>query len=205
MIFKSVLRLGKSHDLIESALKSKNLEDYFLRFTITTSNANLALYLLIDNILWLHNIGILNLTKERSTKLNKASNKFWLFSNILCLIRDFYELANLLRNNDEEEEMNKYGSSARYKLDGNSGAYTVSRRNRDFNARQLLLKCVRHLRNKKNRPLLIDLTKNIFDLFLPLSSLDIIKLSPGSQGFFGLVSSILSLFIVWDSKFKLVP
>jgi hypothetical protein len=52
---------------------------------------------------------------------------------------------------------------------------------------------------------MLDTTKNAFDIFLPLSFLKYVELSPGAQGAVGLVSSLLNLVSIWDSRYKLTP
>ena len=52
---------------------------------------------------------------------------------------------------------------------------------------------------------MLDTTKNLFDIFLPLSFLKYVNLSPGTQGAVGLISSLLNIISIWDSKYKLTP
>ncbi|PAA76541.1 hypothetical protein BOX15_Mlig016695g1 [Macrostomum lignano] len=57
----------------------------------------------------------------------------------------------------------------------------------------------------RDRPLLLDTAKNICDLFLPVVSLNYVRLSPGAQGFFGLISSALALAVIAKPSLKLIP
>lgn len=200
-----VLRLGKSHDMLDSALKSIHLDDYFLRCVLTCSSLNQACYLVMDNLLWLHSIGIVDL-KHRTSKINEWSNKFWLFSTILYLARDLHDFLTLIQNEDSKKN-SKFDPTSRYMLDQVSGVYKsssgTSPRRKFLTRMFIIVRLI--LMNKKNHPLLLDTIKNLFDVMLPLASLDFIKLSPGTQGVCGLVSSLISLLIVWDSKYKLTP
>lgn len=60
---------------------------------------------------------------------------------------------------------------------------------------------VQFARNHKD--LLIDTVKNSCDLILPLTNLGIIRLSPGTIGVVGMVSSLLSLYTLIDQRAKL--
>ena len=54
----SVLRVGKSVDFVHSALQSLHISDNVLRWTITLSKINQAVYLLFDHIVLAGRIGI---------------------------------------------------------------------------------------------------------------------------------------------------
>ena len=82
-----MLRFGKSHEMLEKALKSIHLQDDFLRFILTSSNLNQCCYLLLDNVLWLNTLGVVRLVPERQRELSQWSNKFWLFSTVLSVAR----------------------------------------------------------------------------------------------------------------------
>jgi hypothetical protein len=54
-----------------------------------------------------------------------------------------------------------------------------------------------------NKPLVIDTVKNVCDLYLPLSNLNIVQANPALQGFAGTVSSILGFLQLWDKNYAL--
>ncbi|CAF0790700.1 unnamed protein product [Brachionus calyciflorus] len=195
---RKVLRFAKTHEMLMSALNSIHNQDYFYRYILTLCNINQACYLILDNILWLNSIGTLNLKNKKP--LNDWCNKFWLFSSILYLARDIHDLISIFQAFDEEMKR-KNDPWQKYTLNEQSGAYTSAKSN--VYKTQLLKKLRLILSNQKNIPLLLDTAKNVADIFLPLNSLDFIKLSPGAQGLLGLISSIISLMVVWDSKLKL--
>jgi peroxin-11B len=197
--------------MIENALKSINLQDDFYRIIITSCHINQGCYLLMDNLLWLNSMQITILNPNTSKEMNKWSNKFWLFSNILMLARDIHDLLGILFIQEESiAQKSQSDLINKYSLNQNSGAYTSNTRRPFYvSPKLLLIKIIKKLRrvlmDKKNRPLLLDTTKNVFDIFLPLSSLEFVKISPGTQGLCGLVSSLISLIVVFDSKYKLSP
>ena len=142
--------------------------------------------------------------------LSKWSNKFWLFSSILYLARDLHDLLIVIQN-EEAMQSKQYNPANRYILNESSGAYTsnLSPNYNSLSTKKLIIRLLNITRlvclNKRNHPLLLDTIKNSFDVFLPLSNLNFVNISPGMQGFCGLVSSLLSILIIWDSKYKLTP
>jgi peroxin-11B len=54
-----------------------------------------------------------------------------------------------------------------------------------------------------NKPLVIDTVKNLCDLYIPLSNLNIIRPHNGLQGLVGTISSILGLLQLWDKSYQL--
>lgn len=198
------MRLGKSHDHFELILNSKNIDDYYLRQILTLYNLNQAIYMVLDNFIWLNSMGVVNM-KHREAQINTLSNKFWLLSTLMCLIRDAYDLRKVILN-----ELMKLNSQDRYTLNEH-GAYTPSifHSSSSLSTKKILLKLVHLLRlicsNKRYHPLLLDTIKNSFDLCLPLTSLKYLNLSPGMQGLCGLISSLISVLVIWDSNYKLIP
>ena len=195
--------------MIDAALNSIHIDDYFLRIILTSCNLNQACYLLLDNMMWLNSVGVIDL-KKKLKSMSDWSNKFWLFSTILYLARDFHDLLGILQIEEENEtNSKKYDPVNRYTWNESSGAYTKNASAKSGLSTRLLRRIFKKIRilifNKKYHPLLLDTIKNIFDIFLPLSSLNYVKMSPGMQGLCGLVSSLMSILIIWDPKYKLKP
>lgn len=200
--------------MFESALKTIHLQDHFLRLVLTTSSLSQACYLVMDNLLWLNSIGLVRLTTKRAQEFSEWSNKFWLYSSILYLARDLHDYIDLVKTTNSADEISfRSDPTRKYERDEASGVYTSSRHHSQLNnihrrprLKALLKQLVRIiLLNRRNIPLLLDTIKNVFDVFLPLASLSYINISPGVQGVCGLISSLISLLIVWDSRFKLMP
>ena len=187
-LFFPVLRFGKSLDFIQGALKSIHIKDTILRLTITLSKINQAFYLLFDHFLWFNNVGAVKLNKQYWSEI---SSRFYLATLTLNLIRDFYEIWNLI-----VEEVNK--SIERKKrspyLNGDTNFHTLPSKERS-------LVYIMH----QNRTLLLDTVKNLFDLSIPLSALGRVNFAPRTQGMFGLVSSAIAAATVWEPALKLVP
>jgi len=192
--------------MIESALKNIHIDDNFLRYILTASNLNQALYLLLDNTLWLNSIGVIELKNKE--KLDNYSNKFWMFSTLLSLARDINDLIGIIIQNEELIKNHEFDFSInRYTLNKTSGAYTSNfKKANSMTFKKIVLRLFKITMmcfNKKYHSLLLDTIKNIFDIVLPMSNLKFLNVSPGIEGLCGLVSSMISLIILWNSKFKL--
>ncbi|XP_071965197.1 peroxisomal membrane protein 11B-like [Antedon mediterranea] len=194
---RKLLRFGKSFDMLHAALRTIHHPDVFIRVTVTMSKINQAFYLLFDHLLWADKVGIIKTDKD---KYSKISAKFWLATIILNLSRDFYELATLLGKTALDYEKGK-------KMEGNfrqtNGVPTSPMGNitqYPNTAYIIVKKCLR-----ENVQVTLDLVKNLSDLFLPTSTLGYLNLSPGMQGLFGILGSLVGVLTVWDSSYKLSP
>ncbi|PVD19790.1 hypothetical protein C0Q70_20281 [Pomacea canaliculata] len=90
---RKFLRLGKSLDFVHSALRSLHISDDVLRWTITISKLNQAMYLMFDHIVLAGRIGIAKVDGE---KWNRLSAQFWIVTLILGITRDIYEIYSML-------------------------------------------------------------------------------------------------------------
>ncbi|XP_040189862.1 peroxisomal membrane protein 11B [Rana temporaria] len=191
---RKLFRLGNSVDALESAKRAIHLSDVVLRFCITVSHLNRAMYFACDNILWLGKTG---LSREMDQeKWSQRSFRYYLFSLIMNLSRDLYELKLLM----EAETGGKRSSS---RLAAENGV--VSRGSPSH--RQVVVLQLRLLVHvlRSNPPLLLDLAKNTCDLFIPLDKLGLYKTNPGFVGLCGLTSSILSILSILHPWLKLKP
>ncbi len=188
--------------MIHSAFKTIHSDDIFSRYITTAANLNQAIYLLLDNALWLNSIEVIQLKKKN--KLVEYSNKFWLFSTLFNLLRNCNDLFFIIQNN---QSMQYQEPLHEYLLNENVGTYSKKTR---FLLSSKIKKCFTKILkviallclNKQYESLILDTLKNIFDIFLPLSNLKYVNLSPGIEGICGLISSIIGLILLWDSKPK---
>eukprot|EP00057_Strongylocentrotus_purpuratus_P020376 XP_011674850.1 PREDICTED: peroxisomal membrane protein 11B isoform X1 [Strongylocentrotus purpuratus] len=205
---RKLLRIGKSVEFFRAAQKSVHLSDPFLQFTITFANINKASYLLIDHLLWMHRIG---LVEVNSKYYGHLSSRFWLATLILSLSTDLYAICGvvgtLLQTDmstkmslDSDEAVKQCsngsisGTRPSHETNGNShhGVHTTT-------MKQVVMTLFRY-----HLGLILDILKNSADLFLPLSYLGHINISSGLQGLLGLISSVIGVLTVWDSKYKMV-
>ncbi|WAR00735.1 PX11B-like protein [Mya arenaria] len=168
-----MLRFGKSLDFIQGALKSIHLKDSVLRLSITLSKINQAFYLLFDHFLWFHNVGAVKLDKQY---WSEVSSRFYLATLLLNLVRDVYGIYCVIM--EEINSAKERTSSSTYR-NGESNHKTVTRR--QISALEIL---------RMNIPLMLDTVKNVFDLAIPMSALQMVKLSPQKQGMFGISDTL---------------
>ncbi|KAM5129940.1 peroxisomal membrane protein 11B [Mantella aurantiaca] len=191
---RKLFRLGNSVDALESAKRAIHLSDVVLRFCITVSHLNRAMYFACDNILWLGKTG---LSREMDQeKWSQRSFRYYLFSLIMNLSRDLYELKLLM----EAETGSKRSSS---KMSAENGVVSHG----GPSHRQMVVLRLRLLIHvlRSNPPLMLDLAKNTCDLFIPLDKLGLYKTNPGFVGLCGLTSSILSILSIVHPWLKLKP
>ncbi|KAL5005352.1 hypothetical protein ScPMuIL_018808 [Solemya velum] len=190
---RKVLRLGKSVDFMHSALKSIHLSDVILRLTITLSKVNQALFLLFDHIIWAHSIGLIKADKKKWSVL---AARFWLVSLILNIARDCYEMSLVM--NRECRETSQSSKSSYRNGDAN---YRGKSKSLHVVTNMTFLK--KYL--EENKPVVMDLVKNVSDLILPMTTLGYTNASPGLQGFLGTVSSLVGVVTIWNPLLRLVP
>lgn len=106
-------------------------------------------------------------------RLQRYLHRVWLLWLSLALTRDYYEIQAKLA----------VGQHGQQKQDR-----TLARRANIF---------------WTEKPLVIDTVKNLCDIYLPLSNLNIVTPSPALQGIAGTISSIMGLLQIWDAKYVL--
>ncbi|KAM9168956.1 LOW QUALITY PROTEIN: peroxisomal membrane protein 11B [Mergus octosetaceus] len=193
---RKLLRLGGSAEALEAAKRAIHLSDAVLRFCLTLSHLNRALYLACDNVLWAGKAGLAPAVDQE--KWSQRSFRYYLFALIVNLSRDAYELRVLM----EREANGKRGERRR----GEAAAAAAPRRG---GLQQLGLRLQLELRLllrvlRSNPPLLLDLLKNACDLFIPLDKLGSTD-SPAFVGLCGLASSVLSILTILHPWLKLKP
>ncbi|XP_053906903.1 peroxisomal membrane protein 11B [Cuculus canorus] len=191
---RKLLRLGSSAEALEAAKRSIHLSDTVLRFCVTLSHLNRAMYYACDNVLWTGKTGLFpNLDQE---KWSHRSFRYYLFALIVNLSRDAYEIRILMER--EAAGKRAKGSENGCQLRADNGLQQLGLR------LQIQLRIlIRVLRN--NPPLLLDVVKNACDLFIPLDKLGLYKTNPGFVGLCGLTSSILSILTILHPWLKLKP
>ncbi|XP_074837345.1 peroxisomal membrane protein 11B [Carettochelys insculpta] len=191
---RKLFRLGNSADALESAKRAIHLSDVVLRFCITVSNLNRAMYFACDNILWVGKSGLIPHMDQ--DKWSQRSFRYYLFALILNLSRDAYEIRLLM----EREVCGKRpkGSETRHALRADSSLQQLVLR------LKVKLQLLAHVL-RSNPPLLVDVVKNACDIFIPLDKLGLYKTNPGFVGLCGLASSILSILTIVHPWLKLKP
>lgn len=176
-----VLRLGRCIDTLYSVLPLFHYPDTTVRITVILSKISNALFLLTDHILWLGRADLCNVNTE---KWSRISNKYWLYSITLNLVRDFYEVMNILK-------------SQKCRILPSDGF-------RSFN--DVITTGLRTASIlQRHRSIMIDTIKNSCDFFIPLTALGHVNLSPSSVGLLGVISSLAGLMVLIEPLAKLTP
>ncbi|KAK3098741.1 hypothetical protein FSP39_022599, partial [Pinctada imbricata] len=189
---RKLLRFGKSVDFIQAALKTMHIPDTLIRWTVTLSKLSQAIFLIFDHIIYFHNLGVINSDKK---KWSNISAQFWLFSLLLNLIRNFYDIINIVQHEIKVRETMKKKSQY-----ANGDSYHNEKTRAPPGNLALVMKGM-----AENKPVVLDLLKNLSDLVLPLNTLEKVNASPGMQGLLGLISSGIGIVTVWNPLLKLVP
>ncbi|KAG1947393.1 peroxisomal membrane protein 11B [Pimephales promelas] len=208
---RKLMRLGNSAEALEAAKRTVHLSDCVLRLCITVAHLNRAMYFACDNILWAGKTGLL--PELDQNKWSQRSFRYYLFALILNLTRDAYEV-RLLMERESRCSSAKSFSSAPSSLtptpengefpltpSPSSAMSPLPMLTASLNKQFCLLITV--LRN--NPPLLLDLLKNLCDVFIPLDRLGLYPTGSGFVGACGLTSSILSILTIVHPWLKLKP
>ena len=167
-----------------------HLPDPTLRLSLTFSRIASSLYLLCDHMVWIGRVGLVNVDKSRWSQL---SDKFWLYSITMNLMRDVYEIMNLLK-------LNGYSNSGPKHYFGHSSRIDVIPITTSDNQ---MLRSINWLIKHKN--ICIDTLKNFCDLWIPMTSLGHTKLSPQTIALLGMLSSTIAILQIFNYSYRLSP
>ena len=148
---RKLLRLGTAIDALYSSSLSIGHPDLVIRLTVTLSRIASAMFLFGDHLVWLKSASLIDINLP---KWSTFSNKSWLYSIILNLARDIYELQRILRC---------YHLTRPNKMKTNTSLGEIA----EFYYPIVAYTLVEH----KNTAL--DFVKNMADVILPLSALGI--------------------------------
>jgi len=184
-----VLRFGKSIEVFYSAFKSVHYHDAWIAFTLTVTKICSSIFLLTDHIVYLSRSGLFK--NIDAPKWQQRSNKFWVVSLVMNIVRDVYEINRVIASSTNYKSLTKCVGSSLVSL--RSPADVI----RCFQSLFEFLVTYKHLT--------IDTVKNCCDLCIPLNGLGHVKLSPRTIGILGAVSSLAGLFVILNPSCKLTP
>lgn len=144
--------------------------------TTSSSKLWLSLQLFSDHILWLNSMGIVKV--EKQIWLDRA-NKFWLYSNSVNLLRDFYELICIIQQRRSRDKDNLESDIINFSL-------------------KTPIKWA-----KKYPKLSCDLVKNSCDFLIPYAAINKIDLHPSLIGLLGIISTTMGILQVYDKSYRL--
>ena len=185
-----VLRLGRFLDILYGALSSIHYPDVVVRITCTLSKIANALFLLADHILWIGRTGLVNINID---KWNKVANKYWLYSITMNLVRDVYEIWQILEREGRRLGLPSGNDISRVYMAGNTARKALP----------LSVRAATFIHEHKD--VMVDTVKNGCDLMIPLTSLGYVRLSPGAVGLLGVVSSLAGIISLIDPLARLTP
>ncbi|XP_043934244.1 peroxisomal membrane protein 11A isoform X2 [Protopterus annectens] len=195
---RKLFRLGNMIHAVETARKTYQLSDPVLRFCLTVSSLTRVAYFVCDNILWARSIGFLSsIDKER---WSLRASKYYFASLLITLVRDLYEVVQQMdqkRQDPKQQKVNRHREQN----------HPQESRNREHIMEVnflLSFMLILHIL-KSNPPLLMDLVKNLCDLFGPLDRLSVYKTSPAVVGLCGFISSSLGILTVAQPVLRLKP
>lgn len=155
---------------------------------MTCSKLSQALFLVGDHFIWLSRTGLFKNIDAK--KWGNLSNRYWLMSIIMNLARDVYEIIRLI---------DLHRSASRIGLLNNKFPKITSTRDLE----KLALYSFSLLRGHKD--VVVDTVKNVCDVFIPMTTLGYVKLSPMTIGVLGTMSSIAGLLALIQPDARLMP
>lgn len=189
-----VLRFGKCIDVIYAAQRTIHHSNVTLRLTLTLSKIAQALFLYADHIIWLSRTGLVKSIDAK--KWNDTANKYWFVSIVMNLCRDLYELSQLI-----DRTLNGRTKQTFYSWLFHTNANISTLTKRDLSKASLQVYSYMY----ENRDIFIDTTKNLCDVFIPLTALGYTKLKPRTVGILGVISSIAAIYVILQPSAKLQP
>ena len=172
---RRLLRLGRSVDMLYSSVSSLQISDPFLRMIITSSRISSSLFLFADHLVWLKKVGLLQVDE---IKWSDTSNRFWLYSSVLNLLRDCHEINIMIKSEQRMKNLRPELGSVEY-------VTAVA---------QIFI---------KHKNITIDTVKNICDTLLPMANLGHVKVSPAHVGLLGIISSTAAMLQLVDPSNRL--
>nr|CAD7195305.1 unnamed protein product [Timema douglasi]CAD7574387.1 unnamed protein product [Timema californicum] len=186
--FRKLLRLGKFLDVLYGAFLTVHYEDVTVRITCTLSKIANALFLLADHVLWIGRTGLVSINSD---KWNKVANKYWLYSITMNLVRDIYEIWRIVER--ENIKFGGHGWRRTCLIDSSTSRKSLSLSLRAMNFAQ------------DHKDVFVDTVKNGCDLLIPMAALGYMRLSPGTVGLLGIISSLAAIVSLVDPLARLQP
>lgn len=115
------------------------------------------------------------------------------------LCRDLYELSKLIDRTLKNDKGMAKQSMQRWLFDTDRNIATLSREDLSRTSMRLCAFVYEH------RDIFIDTTKNLCDMFIPLTALGHTSLKPRTIGILGMISSMAALYVLIQPSAKLMP
>jgi peroxin-11B len=181
-----------------------SINDRVVRLTSALSRISSSCFMVLDHIVCLHKLGLLPANLIDPASWDRTSAKFWLYSIILGIIRDVYEINRIHNEYQMRWKQKKGRRSVTYGMEDSKSSGGIG------GTSHFTVQCVMRARVASkyitdHADVAIDTLKNSCDLFIPLNALGVVKLSPGTIGFLGVISTIASAIPQINPMVKMVP
>lgn len=177
---RKLMRLGKPVEHLQAALKTAFAPGPALE-TIVSVARQIAYfaYLSYDALSWAHSIKFTTLAPETAKRVAKTAFRFWFAGIVFSLVN---------------------GALKTRRLAAEAKALRLSRRwgEKDLAeeaAREAKLEAIKNARLATRKQFTID----ILDVWIPAAGADLVRVSDGTLGLLGLISSILGMQNQWQS------
>ncbi|XP_069480416.1 peroxisomal membrane protein 11A [Ambystoma mexicanum] len=188
---RKLFRIGNVVHALEASKRTAQLPDCVPRLFMTIAHLNRALYFVCDSVLWLRSVGLI--TDINKEKWRHRATRFYYFSLLLHLGRDVYEIFLKMDQKTHHKKNKVEGPDQNF--NGGTSHDEVERFYPFF---------VSFCCNLRSHPaVLLDITKNICDLFSPLDRLGIYKTNPGMIGMCGFISSLVGIITLASPHLKI--
>jgi peroxin-11B len=105
---RKVLRIGKSADMFQGAVKSLSVQDFLHKLCLVIAKTSQGAYLLLDNYIWFGKQGLINVDTK---KYGPRAAAFWLVTLFFSLIRNVYDILNILENESRRRKRGEVGGN----------------------------------------------------------------------------------------------
>jgi peroxin-11B len=172
---RKLLRLGKPLEHLQAALRAaQSTGDFKEQLTTIARQLSYFGYLAYDAVVWANTVKFITLKPVTSQKVQKISNRLWLSGIVFSMTHAVFKAGRLTKEAREIrglDEKNVGGD----------------------NARESRLRVLHAIRAATRQQFIID----ILDVWLPASTLGLVKINDGVLGIFGFISSFLALRAHW--------
>lgn len=95
----TVLRIGKSLEMLYAAKEALYIEEFIIQTCVVLARISSACFLLLDHVVWMHRVKAINIDIK---PISRLSNRFWLLSTVLSLMRNMYDWHRIYQHNSLE-------------------------------------------------------------------------------------------------------
>ncbi|KAF9015287.1 peroxisomal biogenesis factor 11 [Cyathus striatus] len=177
---RKLMRLGKPLEHLQAALRA-SISPGPAAETITTVARQIGYfgYLTYDAVVWANSIKLINLTPKTAKRIGKTSFRFWFAGIVFSIVNSVLRTSRLTRETKRLEASKSWGEK-----DLSEEA-----------ARETRLVTLNAARRATRQQFIVDL----LDVWIPATGAEILNVSEGLLGIFGLISSLIGVKAQWNT------